>query len=292
MSDKMSLMDDKIILRSSFGKVGQKYFLQPAINPETGRMPDHVKVVNAMGDMVLTEREKDSGEIFIPVTELFEIEDGHVFNLDNPWDKAVWKAIEHNRIIAPNRLAKNAQGEYIIDGRPDRYSSIAELYISQPGFETRSKVAKKVKIHNAQTFIISDSIENRRKIFKLVGRDPRNVLDIDIQDYLMQTAEKDPDKIIDLYTGEDLHLRLLFVDAMQKGVIIVKNRIYTYADNVALGATDEAVINYLRDSNHKSVLTLIRKDVYGDEMQVTNPDALAVNSAQDEENSKSAKKSK
>lgn len=273
MSNELNILDDVIILRSSFGKVGQKYYLQPAINPETGRFPDHVKPVNAAGDMILTDKERDSGEIFIPVTKAFDFVDGQTFRRSNKMENAIWEAIRFNKIIAPNRYAKNAKGELIIDGRPDRYTSSAELYIQQPGYETKLKLSKKSQIHNACTFVWNDSMENRRKVFKLLGRDPRNVLDIDVEDYLIQIAEKEPSKIVDLYTGEDIHLRLLFVDAIEKGVIISKNRVYIYGDNVVLGATDEAVINYLRDSRHRNVLKLIRHDVYGEELEVTNPDA-------------------
>lgn len=77
-------------------------------------------------------------------------------------------------------------------------------------------------------------------------------------------AEKDPEKIISLYTGGDTAIRLLFIEARDKHVIMYKNKVYTYADNVVLGATDEAAILYLKDPKHASVVKLIKQDTFPD----------------------------
>ena len=46
----------------------------------------------------------------------------------------------------------------------------------------------------------------------------------DVEDFLLQVAEKTPEKIISLYTGPDISLRILFADARDKKVILVKNK--------------------------------------------------------------------
>jgi predicted Zn-dependent protease with MMP-like domain len=76
---------------------------------------------------------------------------------------------------------------------------------------------------------------------RLLGRNMSNMPDADITDFLLEVAEKTPEKIINLYTGEDITLRILFMDGKDKHIIIYKNKVYTYAD-VVLGATDESVI--------------------------------------------------
>lgn len=87
-------VNNVITLRSVFGKVGQKYFIQPCRNPKTGQYPDFVKRVNSMGDMILTDAERNSGKYFIPETEVFIIEDGKTFNLDNEVEARQWEAIK------------------------------------------------------------------------------------------------------------------------------------------------------------------------------------------------------
>ena len=77
------------------------------------------------------------------------------------------------------------------------------------------------------------------------------------------SGETDPDKIIKLYTGGDLSLRILFADARDKKVITRKNGLYTYSNGeVVLGQTDDAVIVWMQNSKNKKVLELIRKDTY------------------------------
>ena len=86
--------------------------------------------------------------------------------------------------------------------------------------------------------------------------------DADVTDYLLQVAEKDPEKIIALYTGGDTAVRLLFIEARDKNIIIYKNKLYTYADNVVLGATDDAAILFLKDPKNANVYKLIKQDTY------------------------------
>ena len=54
-------MNDEIILRSVYGKVGQKYFIQPCADPKTKRFPNCVKSVDKDGDMdyVIALNEKE-----------------------------------------------------------------------------------------------------------------------------------------------------------------------------------------------------------------------------------------
>ena len=259
-----------IILRSTRGKVGQKYYIQPC-KDKNGRLPDCVKHVNSQGDMILTDEERNSGKYYIKENETFVFEDGKTFNLDDPIDKAQWEAIKNCPLIAPDRYAKDKNGNLLIDGtmgwknvRP-RYG-IAELYIEKPGYEAVRKVNKKRKIHNACSYILDDpkGVDGRVLMARLLGKHMTNVPDADVTDYLLTIAEKDPDKIINLYTGADINLRLLFIEAKDKHVIRLKNKLFIYADNIVLGATDDAVITWMKDAKNKKVLELIKKDTYPD----------------------------
>lgn len=221
--------------------------------------------------MILTDAERNSGKYFIKVDQSFVIEDGKTFDLNDPYDAAEWEAIKNCPLIAPDRYAKDEQGNFLIDGtmgwkntRP-RYG-VAELYIERPGYESVQKVNRKRKIHNAISFILDDpkGIEGRVLIARLLGKHMTNIPDADVEDYLISVAEKNPDKIIDLYTGDDITLRLLFLEAKDKHIIYVKNKLYLYADNIVLGATDDAVIAWMKNPKNKKVLELIQKDTYPD----------------------------
>lgn len=268
---KSELLSNVITLRSVRGKVGIKYYIQPSKDPKTGRLPDCVKHVNSQGDMILTDAERNSGKVFIKETETFVIEDGATFNLDDDYDKAKWEAIKNCVLIAPDRYAKDNNGNLLIDGtvgwkntRP-RYG-IAELYIERPGYEAVRKVNRKKQIHQAISYILDDpkGSEGRLLMARLLGKHMTNVPDADVEDYLLTRAEKNPEEIINLYRGDDITIRLLFIEAKDKHVINLKNKLYIYADNIVLGATDDAAITWMKDPKNKKVLELIKKDTYPD----------------------------
>jgi len=266
---------NKIVLRSVNGKVGIEYKIQPSKDPRTGRYADSVKKVDSHNDLILSEedKKKDPDE-FIKESDVFTIVDGTTFNLDDTRERAIWEAIKHCKLIAPDRYAKDSNGNLLIDGTMGWSShqprfGIAELYVERPGEEAVRRVSKKKKIFDACQFIYTDSrgYDGRVKMARLLGKNMTNMPDADITDYLIQLAEKDPDKIINLYTGGDLSIRLLFVDAREKHIINFKNKLYIYSDNVVLGATDEAAILYLKDPKHKNLLDLIKRDTYPELME-------------------------
>lgn len=269
-----------VVLRSVYGKVGIRYFVQPSRDPKTGRYPNCVKYVDSKGDLILTDAERNSGNVWIGENQVFEIVDGTTFDMENPWDKAKWEAIEFCPIIAPFRKAKDKNGVYLIDGdtkmKGDFKSvakakyGVAELYVERPGEEMQIKVTQKKLQHTAISYIVDDpkGSAGRALIAKLLGKSMKNAPDADIEDYLISVAERDPERIIDLYTGEDTGLRLLFVDARDKGIIFTKNKLYVFGEGTILGATDDAVITWMREPKNVHILELIRRE--------TNPELYVV----------------
>lgn len=270
------LKSNIVVLRSVFGKVGQKYYIQPQKDAR-GRYADCVKRVNSQGDIILTpeeiENESKGLAAYIPETELFVIEDGKTFNLDDVYDRAVWEAIKNCDLIAPDRFAKNEKGDYLIDGTVDprskrpRYGT-AELYVDRPGFEAQRRVTRRKLIVEASNYIMNDErgYEGRLLVAKVLGRDMKNQPNADVEDYLLSIVEKTPEKIINCYTGGDIQLRMLFIEAREKGVIVKKDGLFVYGEDgkVALGATDNAVIEWMKLSRNSKTLALIRKDTYQD----------------------------
>lgn len=274
-----------ITLRSVFKNVLMKYFIQPCINPKTGRFPDCVRKVDSNGDQILSESDKNDNVITIAENAMFTITDGTSFNLDDPYSKAQWEAIEHCPLIAPARNSRDSKGNLLIDGVDNRhtkdYTSLqsarygkAELYIERSGEETNNRVNKKRLRNEAMNFIFDDSQEGLTLKAKLLGREMKFQPLADIQDYLIEIAEREPTRIINLYTGEDIHLRLLLIDALEKRVILIKNKLYIYADNVILGASEEASIVWMKQSANAKVLELIKKDTHPEVYDITNPDAI------------------
>ena len=88
-----------------------------------------------------------------------------------------------------------------------------------------------------------------------------NAPDSDVEDYLYQVAEKNPDMVLELYTSGDIALKLLLIDAKKNGVILKKDGMYNYADNI-LGATDDAVLLFFKVPSNKRILDQIKLETY------------------------------
>lgn len=271
-------LSNKIVLRSVRGKVGNVIKIQPCKNPETSEYADCVKRVDSNGDMILSEAERNDPNrvYFIKETDTFDVVDGTTFDLDNVRQRFIWEAIQHCPLIAPDYYAKDKNGNSLINGtsgdftmkdylnRNPRRFGVAELFIERPGVESARRVSRKKLKHDAESFIYGDErgAEGRVLKAKLLGHKMDNMPDADVTDYLLQVADTDPEKIINLYRGGDTAVRLLFIEAREKQVILYKNKLYTYADNVVLGASDEAAIAFLKDPKNSNIYKLIKQDTY------------------------------
>ena len=264
-------LSNKIVLRSVRGKVGLKVLIQPCKDPKTGKYAECVKRVDSNNDMILSEKElNDPNRLyFIKESDVFTIVDGTTFDLDDVRDRFIWEAIQYCPLIAPDYYAKDQNGNSLINGTADWNSKqprfgVAELYVERPGVEANRRVSRKRLKLDAETYIFNDDRGYDGRVLKarLLGHRMDHMPDADVTDYLLQVAERDPEKIINIYTGGDTAVRLLFIEARDKHIIFYKNKLYTYADNVVLGATDEAAILFLKDPKNANIYKLIKRDTY------------------------------
>lgn len=256
-----------ITLRSVYGKV-KTYYFNP-MRGKNGTYPPFVKRVRVSADgrdteMILSEQELNSNQrdFFIPEDLEIIVTDGTTFDLSNQYQKNIWECIKDSHLIAPERGAKDEHGNLLIDGDIRRYG-LAELYVERPGVESKKRVSRIKLVTKAYTFIEQDISEHRKVICKLLGKSMRNAPDTDIQDYLYQKAEKDPNLIIDIYTSADQALKLLLIDGKQKNIIRTQSGVLMYSDT-ALGVTDEAAILFLKDPKNKAIYDSIVYEVFGD----------------------------
>lgn len=253
-------MANTITLRSAFGKVKSVWF--NPVKDKNGMYPPFVKEVrmnsNGESEMILSEKDLNDPERagFIPADMEILVEDGTTFNLDNILERHKWEAIKNSELIVEERGARDEKGNLIIDGDKNRYGR-AEFWVEKPGEESARRIKRKQLITKANVFIEQDSAEGRATKVKLLGKRMYNAPDSDIQDFLYQKAEANPNLIIDLYTGQDQQLRLLFIEATDKNIIKKVSGIFMYGD-VRLGVNDEAVIFFFKDPANKQILDEIK----------------------------------
>ena len=253
-------MANTITLRSAFGKVKSVWF--NPVKDKNGMYPPFVKEVrmnsNGESEMILSEKDLNDPERagFKPADMEILVEDGTTFNLDNILERHKWEAIKNSELIVEERGARDEKGNLVIDGDKNRYGR-AEFWVEKPGEESARRIKRIQLITKANNFIEQDSAEGRATKVKLLGKRMYNAPDSDIQDFLYQKAEANPNLIIDLYTGQDQQLRLLFIEATDKNIIKKVSGIFMYGD-VRLGVNDEAVIFFFKDPANKQILDEIK----------------------------------
>lgn len=264
-------MSNKITLRSWAGKA-KEYRFYPLPQKNGINYPFVKKVrVNSDGstEMILSDAERNSEEsqFFIPEDMEIVVTDGTTFDLDDPLQRNIWTAIKDHDLIVPSIDARDENGNLSILGSPGdrngegaRYG-FAELWIDVPGEDTRKSVAKKKLIAQAYNFIADDSISGLLTKCKLLGKIMLDAPESDIQDFIYSRAEKNPQEIISLYTDGDTKLRLLILDAKSRYVIKKASGLYMYAETI-LGATDDAVLTFLKQPSNKGILDLIKAATY------------------------------
>lgn len=253
------LNDNKIIIRSVYKITKAKF--EPAINPITRRYADCVRPVDSNGDVRLTDEDRKKGRFVIPENANIEIYDGKEFDLSNEIDSAWWEAIRYSKRIAQDRFERNEKGELVIDGSKVRYGG-AEFYVERPGHEAKLRNNKQRSIFDAKAYIYQDTSEGLLNKVKLLGHTMLGRPIDEVEQYLVDYAERDPERIKDLYTGADTQLRLLLIDAIDKQVIFRKDGLYQYGDKIVLGATENSVIMWFKNPDNKKLFEMLKREVY------------------------------
>lgn len=255
------MLENKIILRSVYKFT--RCHMEPAKIPATGRYADSVRNIDSNNDPILSDEDKKTNRFYIKLDDVIEIFDGKEFNLDDEQDNAWWEAIRFSKKIAQDRWERNKAGELVVDGNSKRYGN-AEFYVERPGLESKIKNTRKREIHEAKSYIYKDSVEGLLQKARLLGNSMNGLPSSDVEDYLISLAEKTPVLITELYTGSDTHLRLFLLDGIDKDVIYKNDNLYYYGDNIVLGATDTAAIQYFKNPDNKRITDMIKREVYPD----------------------------
>lgn len=255
--------NNKIVLRNVL-KI-PKCKMNPSIDPRTGRYPDHVRRVDSNGDMIFKDgdlKPKTGPNDLEPISELMIVElyDGKEFDLNDIHDRSVWEAIKYSPLIAEDRWQKDPSGKYVIDGDSNRYGS-GEFYIERPVLESQLSNNKMQLVHNAQAFLFQDSREGLYIKARLVGANMSLFPYDEVLDFMLKEAAKQPNKIIDLYTGPDLRFRVLLATAIDKGILKEKAGVIFY-NNITLGMSEDSAILFLKQEANKDLLNSVEFETF------------------------------
>ena len=198
----------------------------------------------------LNEDDKKKKNFYLdPKKATIEIEDGKDFDLSNEVDKAYWDMFKWSNDLAISKA--------------DAMSGSSTFYIYIEGESERILINKEKAINKAKTLIFDDTRENLINRARLLNVDmSEDSIDI-IQKFLIDIANKNAEKILDLYKGNLISIQLLFYKALDKFVIKKSETgLYTYG-NTPLGNSTESCITFLSNKDNAEIVERIRESVDG-----------------------------
>ena len=244
-----------IVLKSAYGKTAQQtYHILPCKDPKTGDFPENVRpcTVDAQGhiQMILSEKDlndRSKGKVFIPADVPIVVQHNSTFDLNNPIDAAKWEAIKNSKLIADDRLSRDSKGNYVIDGEQvsvatngmarGRYG-LADLYVEHPGVMAKTKNDFRKLVAKAMNMISEDSLDGMIKKCRLLEKDMSHANSNDVEDFLFSQAEKTPH------------------------IVIRRDNLLIYADNIVLGSSIDSAVSYLTNPTGVKIKDLIMRETY------------------------------
>jgi hypothetical protein len=228
---------DKVITLKSVFKAG-KYTVQPAKDPTKNWFH---------GIPRLSEDEKKSLEYWTEPSSQLTLVDNYEFDLNDPIQKANWEWVKHLPCVAWS--FEEAQK-----------TPSAQFYVYIAGREARDANKGSDLKYKAVKYIMEDSPVNYENRALILGNDLSGESPEEIKKILIETAERQPLRIIAAYEAKNLSIKLLYLRAKQKGVIKMQEGMILFGSNV-MGVNEEGCLAFLQSSEHKQILDLLEKEV-------------------------------
>jgi hypothetical protein len=180
------------------------------------------------------------------------LKDGLIFDLNNEVDRINWEWVKHCQEVALSFSAAQ--------------SSKALFYVHIEGRESELKNRTFEERYDAVKLVMEDPTTNYVNRALLLGMDMENEKTSVIKEFLLETAEKSPNKIFRIYRDKSMKIHLLYLKAKKMNFIRIDSRdnVITYGTTI-LGISDESAIAYLQ--TNEDILMLLERDV--------NPDYFA-----------------
>lgn len=231
---------DKIIVIKSVFKTG-KTTVQP-VNDGSGWFK---------GLKRLSEEDKRSLTFWAEPSSKCVIKDGVTFNLNDEQQRVTWEWVKHCPCIAK-------------DEETCQHTPGAEFYIYLENEEATKSVSRRELKYKAVECILKDNSVNYPMRAELLGVNMDYAKPNVIKEFLLDQAESSPDKVLAIYEGADVSVRLLLLKSRKEGHITVDESGFYRYGNVVMGMSEKAAIDWMQDKDHKHLVEMLEKE--------TNPD--------------------
>lgn len=227
---------DKIILIKSVFKTG-KTTVQPVADGSGWYL----------GVARLSEEDKRKLTHWAEPSSKFVIKDGVSFNLNIEAQRITWEWVKHSPCIAQSLEAC-------------QHTPGAEFYVYLENEEASKSISRRELKYKAIQHILNDNSVNYPMRSELLNINMDYASPSVIKDFLLDQAEQKPEKIIAIYEGADVSVRLLLIKARKKGVLKVDESGFYRYGNVVLGMSEKASVDWLQDRAHKHIIEMIEKE--------------------------------
>jgi hypothetical protein len=229
---------DKVIEIKSIYKNG-KTIVQPVKDPLSGWYK---------GIPRLSENDKRDLRFWAEPTSKFVLKEGVTLDLNKEEHRVIWDWIKYQPCMAMSYDE--------CQKRPE-----AEFYVYLKHKEAVKSVSRKKIKYKALQYISNDNPTNYPLRVKLLGINMDGEDPIVIEDFLLERAEHEPEKIIKLYEDKNIALRMLLMEAVEKRKVLIEpSGAYRYG-TIFMGMTEDSVIDWMNSSENASVVRLLEEDV-------------------------------
>lgn len=221
-----------------------KHTIQPAFDPTIG----WYKGVDRLSDI-----DKRDLKYFVTVDDKdgkntsITLEDGYIVDLNKEVDRINWEWMQHHPAVAMSYEEAQAN--------PRAY-----FYVHKQGAEAAKKNEGATKLFTAMKHIMEDTPSNWYDRAMLLGHDLSDSHPELVKEFLLDTAKENPSKVINVYEGDTLALRLMILKAKERGLIKFEDNVHLFG-STPLGVTDEHIINYLMSPKGLEIARLIDRAV-------------------------------
>lgn len=196
----------------------------------------------------LSEDDKKALTHWAEPTSKFVIKNGTTFDLTDEAQKLTWDWVKYSPCIAINE-------------EECQFTPGAEFFIFLENEEAQKSISRRELKFKAMKHIMDDAVINYPLRASLFGVNMDGDKPSLIKDFLLEEAERDPQKIMTIYESHDLSYRLLFLKSTKKGILVKDGGgIYRYG-NTVLGMTEASCISWMQDKDNKHLLDMLEREV-------------------------------
>jgi len=174
------------------------------------------------------------------------IREGTTFDLNNEVDRITWAWVKHAPCICATK-------------EEVQHTPGAEFYIYLENEEAKTNISRHELRYKATDLILKDNAVNYPMRAELLGINMDGESPLVIKEYLMDQANRAPEKIIAIYKSKDISAKLLLLKALKKGVVREEGGLFMFGSNV-LGTTQDSSVKWLANPENAEIVRLLERE--------------------------------